>query len=112
VLHEAALQNIARYRAGEQQCRAIEPVCMDCLDYQFPDENIVIYMYHPFAANVLREVLERIAQAFSRSSRDIYILYLSPFHERAFRERADFVEVGGCQVMRFDHSWVVYKYRR
>jgi hypothetical protein len=111
-LHEVALQNIARYRPEGQMCRAIEAHCMDCLDYEFPDENIVLYMYHPFAASVLRDVLKRVVQSFSRSSRDIYILYLSPFHERVFREFDDLVEVGGCQVMRFDHSWVVYRYRR
>lgn len=111
-LHEIAVQNVARFRSERQKCRAIEPVCMDCLDYEFPDENIVLYMYHPFAASVLRDVLERVARAFAGSARQVYVVYLSPFHERAFRERADFVEVGGCQVMRFDHSWVIYRLAR
>lgn len=111
-LHEVALQNLRRYRSDRQRCRALEALCMDCLDYELPDDNVVLYMYHPFAASVLREVLERVARAAARSGKDVYIVYLSPFHERAFRERDDFVEVSCCQVMRFDHSWVVYKHRR
>jgi SAM-dependent methyltransferase len=111
-LHEVALQNIARYRSDQQQCHAIEAHCMDCLDFALPDENIVLYMYHPFAASVLRDVLARVAQAFAGSTREVYILYLSPFHDRVFRELDCFEEVSCCQVMKFDHSWVVYRYRR
>ncbi len=109
-LNDVALQNIARYRADHQSCRAIEARCMDCLDFELPDENIVLYMYHPFAASVLREVLTRVAQRFSRSSKEIYIVYLSPFHDRVFRELGGFEQVSCCQVMKFDHSWEVYRY--
>jgi predicted RNA methylase len=111
-LNDVALQNIARYRSDQQKCRAIEAHCMDCLEFECPDENIILYMYHPFAASVLRDVLARVAQRFSRSSREIYIVYLSPFHDRVFREFDCFVEVTCCQVMRFDHSWMVYQYKR
>jgi Methyltransferase domain len=111
-LHDCAVQNIARYHSDQQQCRAIEAHCMDCLDYEFPDANIVLYMYHPFAATVMRDVLKRVARAFAGSTRQIYIVYLSPFHDRVFHELEGFEEVGGCQVMKFDQSWVVYQYKQ
>jgi len=111
-LHDVALQNIARYRSDQQKCHAIESHCMDCLEFELPDEDIVLYMYHPFAASVLRDVLKRVVTQFSRSSREIYIVYLSPFHDRVFREFECLAEVSCCQVMRFDHSWMVYKYQQ
>lgn len=111
-LHDVAVNNIATFQAANPGGPPIEALCMDCLEYEFPDDNVVLYMYHPFDASVMRDALQRVVDAFSRSSHEIYIVYLSPFHDQVFNTVGGFEEVRCCQVMKFDQSWAVYRYQR
>jgi SAM-dependent methyltransferase len=41
-LHAIAEKNVARFASAEQKCRAIETVCADARDYEFPEEPVVL----------------------------------------------------------------------
>jgi predicted RNA methylase len=110
MLHEVALSNVARYTATTKGTRDIQCLHMDCLDFELPRSNVVLYMYHPFGASVLRRVLERVRQSVEESPREFFVIYVCPTHERAFSAVPGFQKVRDFQVMRFDHSWVMYRY--
>ena len=59
--HQIAKRNLATYDASGRQCDEIEALCMDAGEYEFPQSNLVIYMYQPFVGHVFKRVLDRIA---------------------------------------------------
>lgn len=68
------LVNIAR--ANLHNCEQTEILLMDATLYDFPEGNLIIYMYNPFEANIMEKVMARINEA--AKTRNIYIIYLQP----------------------------------
>ena len=65
-----------------------EVVCADAGDYEFPDEDAVVYMFNPFKYEVMKRVVENIC---CRRHREIYIFYLNPVLASAlFEDRSRF----------------------
>jgi predicted RNA methylase len=77
-LHEAASQNIRRYRSPKQRCREIESVNMDAADYSFPNDPLVISLYNPFGPGVMRKVLDNLNASVAARPREVVLLLLYP----------------------------------
>lgn len=74
-LAHGARQNAAAWiAAGRARC-PIEVVEQDALDFAFPDEPLLIFLYNPFGEELLRGVLDRLASARSAG---VDVLYLYP----------------------------------
>lgn len=67
-----------------QLCRLIESLCADAREYDFPYEELVLYLFNPFPAYVLREVLEKLAASAASAPRRIFVLYNAPFERQEF----------------------------
>ncbi|WP_164018692.1 hypothetical protein [Pyxidicoccus trucidator] len=109
MLHEVALRNVARYTSSTRRSQDIQCFNMDCLDFELPRSNAVLYMYHPFGASVLRRVLARVRQSVDESPREFFIIYVCPTYGRVFSEVPGFQKLRDFQVIRFDHSWGMYR---
>jgi tRNA1(Val) A37 N6-methylase TrmN6 len=83
-LHEAARANLARFPRSAQRCQRIELVCADAAGYQLPDEDLVIFMYNPFALEVMRTIAARARDSLRARPRRMYVLYTNPFHSEAW----------------------------
>lgn len=77
-LHQKAQENIARYRGRKRRCGNIASLHANAADYCFPDENLVIYLFNPFAPEVMRKVLDHLDQSFTRHPRDIFLALAWP----------------------------------
>jgi len=86
-LHEAACQNIHRYRSLKQRCREIESVNMDAADYPFPDQPLVISLFNSFGPDVLQKVLDNLNASAGAHPREILLILLYP--KSAFVVEAD-----------------------
>ena len=53
-------------------------VCEDAITFQLPPKPLVIYMFHPFNQEVLKEVLQNVFRALRESFRHIIIIYQHP----------------------------------
>jgi predicted RNA methylase len=91
-LHQQAVQNVRRFKHAEQRCRQVELVCGDAATFALPEEPLVIYMYNPFGAEVMREVVESVNAALAASPRELLVVYANPFHEKLWTD-GGFVEV-------------------
>lgn len=109
MLHEVAQRNVARYSSSTQRCRDIQCLHMDCLDFELPRSNVVLYMYHPFGISVLRRVLARVRQSVEAFPRELFVIYVRPVFGRVFSEVPGFEKLRDFQVIRFDHSWSMYR---
>jgi predicted RNA methylase len=72
----------------------------DVVDFQFPGENTVIYMYNPFSKDVMRKVLVNLQASTAKT---LYIIYKLPqcadyFDSSGFLERLG-QPSSGSQIM-------------
>ncbi len=73
-----ARRNIATFRGFGQRCKSIEVACCDAALYDWPDGPLVVYMYNPFSAELLRTIMSRLRQSLERSPRPISLIYFNP----------------------------------
>ena len=89
-LDAIARRNIEVFSRPGQLCRRIESLCADAREYEFPRENLVMYLFNPFPAYVLREVLEKLAASARSAPRPIFVLYNAPFEKQEFERMPEF----------------------
>ena len=54
----------------------------DAATFAFPDEPLVIFLYHPFLPPVLRKVLRNLQQTRARSNHPTFLMYANPAYQR------------------------------
>jgi hypothetical protein len=77
-LHEAATENIVRYRRKHANCPPIRSVNVDAIDYAFPSNNLIICMYNPFGAHVFKKFLPTLNAAINRPGRHLVVALVDP----------------------------------
>jgi SAM-dependent methyltransferase len=60
----------------------------DAARFEFPQGNLVVFMYNPFRAEVMRQVMENLAR---HSDGKLYVLYYRPEEMAIIDERNDFL---------------------
>ena len=71
-LHNRASKNV-------QECRhldggIIESLHMDAAQYEFPDDNLVLFFFNPFGSEVMVKVLAKLTDFLDRYPRDVWIV--------------------------------------
>lgn len=102
-LCDVARLNVAQYRQKTGSKADIQIVQADVAEYDVQDDQTHFYFFHPFHADVLRRVLQRITQSLKRNPRVVHVIYNNPQH-------GDVVEaVGFCPTMQFEgRETVIY----
>ena len=77
-LHERAVRNIQSYCEFWRRCTSIESFNVNAADFQFPDDNLVVYMFNPFGREVLETVFGRLNASLARHPRDVFVIMLQP----------------------------------
>lgn len=77
-LHEKALENIARCRRVRRKCDRIRSINIDAVDYNFPLRNLVIYLFNPFAAEILKKVLDNLSATLKEHPRHLILVLTTP----------------------------------
>ncbi len=85
-LHAIAQENVARYASQRQQCRNFELHCGDARRFPLPPEPLVIFLFDPFPADILREVVGDIERSLELAPRKIWLAYQNPLSEAVMRE--------------------------
>jgi hypothetical protein len=99
-LHATGLVNLVKYKSEAQKCFSIEAWLGDAREFPLPPGPLVVYLFNPFPADVLREVLERI-QALAGS----YVIYHNLVHPDVFEEMTWLERLSG------NERWTVFRVR-
>jgi SAM-dependent methyltransferase len=102
-LHELARQNIGQYKNPSQKCFAVESICADAIEFSFPPEPTVLYLFNPFPQAGLRRVIANLGQSFRDHPRPLYVLYHNPLLEHVLAESRVLRKIGGT------HQYAVYQ---
>jgi SAM-dependent methyltransferase len=101
-LHQVALDNIRKYRGMAQKDFAIECVCGDAREFEFPPEPLLLYLFNPLPEPALQKVVDNLERSLAARPREAFILYHNPELERVLAQRSGWKKVGGT------HQYVVY----
>lgn len=93
-LCELARQNLDTVRRRRGFTTPVEIHCCDAAEYDFSDEETVIYMYNPFDAVVLAKVMERLCASLRRAPRKMWLIYLHPRWHSAIESTGMFTWAG------------------
>jgi SAM-dependent methyltransferase len=77
-LHEESRANIQHYRHRRQRCTNIESIHANAAELDFPDENLVLYLFNPFGPEVMSRMLANLEQSIARCPRHVILLLLWP----------------------------------
>ena len=80
-LSDTARRNLAAYSAPDRRCTQVSVETADALEWEPPDEPTLFYLYHPFEAELLGRVLERIHHSFVAHPRPGYLVYVGAMEE-------------------------------
>jgi hypothetical protein len=92
-LHEAAIANIAWARAERLlRCEQVDLRHESALETELPEGPLLLFLYHPFGADVLAQFLDRVDASIRSKPRPIIALYAGPLDATPFT-RPGVVEV-------------------
>jgi len=101
-LHQAAMENLSKYRSELQKCFALEAICADATEFLFPAEPIVLYLFNPFPEAGLKRMIANLEQSLRTHPRAIYVLYHNPLLEHVLSESVALGKIGGT------HQYAIY----
>jgi len=104
-LHQAARENLAKYENSSQQCFAIQAICGDAIEFPFPDEPILLFLFNPFPESGLRRVIGNLERSLLAHPRTVFVLYHNPLLEHVLSESAALEKIGGT------HQYSIYASR-
>ncbi len=106
----AELLDVARANMAAAGLPQVELIHADAASFEDYDDFTYIYMYNPFPAGVLREVMVRLETSLDRMPREVTIIYKNPRYGAEVERTGRFVA-----VRRFDHAahpFIVYRNTR
>jgi SAM-dependent methyltransferase len=91
VLHDVALDNIAKYRLARPLAGEIDVRCQDAATFPLPACDSVLFFYNPFDAHVMSEVIAVIERDWRDNPHDLIVAYRAP-REASVLDAAAFLQ--------------------
>jgi hypothetical protein len=102
-LHATSVENLRRYRQRHTVQSDVEILNMDVRDFVFPEDELVVYAFNPFEADLLREVVTKLAASYDAAPRRIILVYLNV--TRKINPRAIIARCGFMKEVRVFDLW-------
>ncbi len=77
-LARVAARNLQHFQAAQPQSAPATVLCADATEMTFPAGPLVLSLYHPFAAPVMRRFLAGLHASLTENPREAWILYTNP----------------------------------
>lgn len=94
-LHCVAQENLRNYKGAAQRCFALESICADARDFQFPNEPLLVYIFNPFLESILQQVVATLERSLAAHPRPVCILYHNPLLGGVITRRGIFAVISG-----------------
>ena len=81
-LHDIATKNLQTQRRFQVRCGSTELLNIDALEFEFPDDDLILYFFNPFGEAVLRSVLLRLRTSVRSTGRKaLLVMVKSQFND-------------------------------
>ena len=91
-LASIARKNVEIYSAASptQKCKDVTVHCADAVTFDYPAEDLFLYLYNPFPEAPVTALVERLARSVEGTPRRIVIVYSVHEHDAAVRRSGVF----------------------
>jgi SAM-dependent methyltransferase len=100
-LAASARENLQRSRMARRS-GPVEVLCQDVLDFELPEQPLVLFLYDPFEAAVMEPFVRRLEASLRRAPRDAVVLYVEPTQRDLWR-------AGLLDEVRCTPDWAVFR---
>ena len=76
-LHAIATDNFTRWQQSGNARSPLEAICQDALAFEFPPGPCLVYLFNPFPAQIVSQLVDRIADAFAGRPGQLDLLYVN-----------------------------------
>ena len=80
-----AQANLAQWDSRPHLCRDLSVLQADVLEFRLPDSPTLLYMYHPFEADLFGRWVESLRATLPTRTAPLYLLYANPLFEQMLR---------------------------
>jgi SAM-dependent methyltransferase len=102
-LHRVAQENLSKYTSKTQKCFALEAVCGDACEFEFPAEPTVLYLFNPLPEAGLARAVENLERSLKAHPRKVFVLYHNPLLEHLV------AKCGALRKTQATHQYSVYE---
>lgn len=85
-----AERNVAAWRAAGRAVCPVRILCQDAAEFVFPGGACLLYLFNPFAAPVMKVLIERIEAEFASRPGMLDLIYFNPEAEQLLTEHRGF----------------------
>ena len=89
-LHQAATRNIAAAHGHVPHVEKIQLIHGDAVAYEPPHEAVVLYLYNPFDASVMKPVIDKWCKSMQQHSHAVWVIYVNPMEQALFADSPGF----------------------
>jgi SAM-dependent methyltransferase len=119
-LQKVAERNIATYLRGPKrqsvgkgphlQARTnIQTYCSDATRFEYPDTDLIVYLFCPFRGEVLKSVLDQLATVRRTTRRNVYVILCGRITSRTIHDHPSFVKRHEVRVISSLYSWNLWE---
>lgn len=101
-LHRIAQENISKFALLEN-VPPIVSVNGDATEFEFPDEPLVVFLFHPLLEAGFRKVLANLQQSLNSAPRAAFVVYANPVFEMLLAMDPKMKKITGT------HQWAIYQ---
>jgi SAM-dependent methyltransferase len=99
-LARRARKNLAIWRAAGRSQAPMRIVCRDAVEFRFPVNPCVAFLFNPFGATVMRRWLRACARSFAGRAGQLDILYVNNEAENEFEKQTGLARLFCGQIRR------------
>jgi SAM-dependent methyltransferase len=103
-LDRIARENIRRVAQAKGAGIPVQSVCGDATEFAFPEEPLVVFLFHPLPETAFRKVIANLGESLDRRPRRAHVVYANPVFEMILAAGGKFVKTGGT------HQYALYKF--
>jgi SAM-dependent methyltransferase len=94
-LHRVAVENLKTYKSSQQRCFALECIRGDALDFTFPSEPTLLFLFNPLPESGLKHLASNIAVSLQQHPRPVFVLYHNPVLEHVLVHNGSLQRIAG-----------------
>lgn len=94
-LNSVAQDNIRKYSTEKRACREVETLCGDAIEFVFPADSIVVFLFNPLPESGLKKVVGNLEASLQETPRPAYVIYANPVLEEIFTSHSTLTKIGG-----------------
>jgi SAM-dependent methyltransferase len=107
-----ALVDVARTNTARLGLKRIQFLCADAGEVADLDRFTHFYMYNPFPAVVVQQVMANITASLGRNPRGVTLVYCNPVCHEVILASGLFSQTAEIQLRSKMHPWFVYRHEK